>query len=158
MQIPINKDFEKDYKDNLWKGFSMPESISILAALLCCLTVLAILYLKFGIPLDVAPYCSIPFAVPPLAAGFWKSKSGLSLKQYLNVREYVKRTKLLLYEPDEYIYGDIMLGNKEKSKDTNPKRHPDRKEIKKMKKAHKRWARDARKIIKKEGADIYGDL
>ena len=102
MNIPINKDFERDYKDSAWKGYSLRE-LKYLAsgAAIAVLTVL-FFWLELGIPVTAAIYIGVPMGAPVILTGFMKTKNGLSLWQNWKAARYRKATAVLFWEAGEY--------------------------------------------------------
>lgn len=100
MQIPINKDFEEEYKNELAKGFTMRELVSIVAAVLLAAGVTLLVWHLTGLAPNECVYIGLPFCVPILLAGFFK-KQGLTLDAYLKELLYERRTRLLTYDADE---------------------------------------------------------
>lgn len=100
MNIKINKDFDREYKDEMYRGLTSKEVISIVAAAVVAGTVVFLLYRYAGVPLATGVYPGVFCAIPCLAAGFM-SFQGLSPVRYLKEMFYARRTKLLTYDADE---------------------------------------------------------
>lgn len=82
MKLKLNKDFLHEYKNDAWKGFSIPEIISISVALACNLGCTYILWKYAHIAPDKAVYLGIPVMVPALAMGFVKFQDNLTIIEY----------------------------------------------------------------------------
>lgn len=100
MQIQINKDLEEAYKDEIIKGFSIREAVYLGISVGLIGGITAFAYFRFGIMPDTGIYLGIPFAIPVLLMGFYKTQ-GLTLAAYLKEIIYEQRTKILLYDADE---------------------------------------------------------
>lgn len=81
MRIKVNKDFLTEYKDEFWKGFSVPEVISLVLGVTAMGAVAFLVYYFLGISPDTAIYFGLPAAVPFLAVGFVKYQTYLPLTQ-----------------------------------------------------------------------------
>lgn len=102
MNIPINKDFERDYKDNAWRGFSLHE-LKYLAAGVCVAVILClVLWRCVGLSVTAAIYIGIPGGCPLILAGFWRAENGLDLKGCYAASKYRKATAKLSYRAGEY--------------------------------------------------------
>lgn len=82
MNKPINQDIE-NYKDDFWKGLSLRECMYGGAALIAGIVVIGGAYYLLGIPLIAAIYLAIPVVFPLGLTGFWKSKNGMTLPNYI---------------------------------------------------------------------------
>lgn len=102
MNIPINKDFDNDYKETIWKGFSLYELVHLLIGTAVSVALCLILWLAVKLPVIAAIYLSIPIGFPVIAAGFWKSVNGLNLKAHRRAVRYRKDTAVLFQEMGEY--------------------------------------------------------
>ena len=83
MNIPINKDFEHDYRETVYKGFTLHEAKYALAGLVLIVSVCLFLWRYIGISPVLAVYISVPVGAPIMIAGFWQSKNGLTLREHL---------------------------------------------------------------------------
>ena len=88
MNININKDFEKEYKDDSWRGFSMEEVLFF--------------YYQFHLPLNMVLYLGLPPAAPILLLGFFRYY-GMRLTELMKEIWYEKKIKNLSYEAGEYV-------------------------------------------------------
>ena len=102
MNININKDFEKEYKDDSWRGFSMEEVLYIGAALGIMGAVSFFFYYQFHLPLNMVLYLGLPPAAPILLLGFFRYY-GLRLTELMKEIWYEKKIKNLSYEAGEYV-------------------------------------------------------
>lgn len=82
MNKPINQDIE-NYKDDFWKGLSLRECMYGAYALIAGTVVIGGAYYLLGIPLIAAIYLAIPVVFPLGLTGFWKSKNGMTLPNYI---------------------------------------------------------------------------
>ena len=88
MNIPINKDFEHDYRETVYKGFTLHEAKYVLAGLVLIVSVCLFLWRYIGISPVLAVYISVPVGAPIMIAGFWQSKNGLTLREHLAAEGY----------------------------------------------------------------------
>jgi hypothetical protein len=72
MRIEINKDILNDYKDEIWKGFTLRELISLMAGGACALLVVFVLNRWIGMYPATAIYLAVPAALPAVALGFYR--------------------------------------------------------------------------------------
>lgn len=100
MQIPINKDLEEAYRDELFKGFTMREAIYVIASFLLIGGVTALVWQKTGLSPDTSVFVGLPFGIPTLFMGF-KRYQGLTAGAYLKEILYEYRTGMLTYDADE---------------------------------------------------------
>ena len=105
MNIPINKDFEHDYRETVYKGFTLHEAKYALAGLVLIVSVCLFLWRYIGISPVLAVYISVPVGAPIMIAGFWQSKNGLTLREHLAAVKYRKATAMLHYRAGEYQPG-----------------------------------------------------
>lgn len=101
MNININKDFEKEYKDDTWRGFSMKETVCIG----CAVTILGVIafcgYHYMGWPVNMSVYLGLPLAVPVLLYGFYRYQGMTLLELYREIR-YERKIQHLTFEAGEY--------------------------------------------------------
>lgn len=82
MQIKVNKDFLHEYKNEFWKGFTIPELVSIAVGLGCDGVIVYIAWKYFQIAPDNAVYLGMPAMVPALVVGFVKFQDNANLIDY----------------------------------------------------------------------------
>lgn len=102
MNIPINKDLEEEYKNEIVKGFTLREAgyIALSAAIIAGVTFF--MWKNLGLSPDTCIYMGLPFGIPTLFLGFRKFQ-GLSAAAYLKEILYERRTKILIYDADEIL-------------------------------------------------------
>lgn len=100
MRIPINKDLEEEYKDQLFAGYSTMETVWIVVAAAMVIGAAVLAYNLLSLPLETCAYVGIPFGIPAIFIGF-KKFQGLTVFEYLRELVYENRTRLLLYDADE---------------------------------------------------------
>ncbi len=100
MNIKINKDFDKEYKDEVYRGLTAKEAASVVTAAAVAGAVVFLLYRFAGVPLAAGVYPGVFCAIPFLAAGF-VAFQGMSPGRYLKEMRYAHKTRLLVYEADE---------------------------------------------------------
>lgn len=114
MRIPINKDIDEEYKDQLALGFSMKELGWILLAVICIGAVGISCYYLLGLTLEVCFYIGIPFGAIPLFVGM-KKYQGQTLIQHLKELIYESRTRDLVYCADELPHTQFVYSLKKES-------------------------------------------
>lgn len=99
--VPINENFD-DYKDSIWKGYTFREFISIIAGVgsMAGITIILAFCAKWNLYLSMALGGIVAAVI--IFSQFWKSKSGLGLKEYLDARKYEKATAVLRWKCTEY--------------------------------------------------------
>lgn len=102
MKLPINKDFDKEYKDDFMKGFSMREVFFLALAIATVGIIFFLLYQFLDLSTDILIYISLPFGFLVASPGFWRSKSGLSLWEYIKAKDYIDATWHLTYQSTEF--------------------------------------------------------
>lgn len=100
MNIPINKDVEKEYKNELTKGFTAREILYGIAAIGSDVGIAALLHYMLDLNLKYCIYIGFPALFGIAFLGF-KEFQGLSCIAYLKEILYEKRTEVLSYEADE---------------------------------------------------------
>lgn len=100
MNIPISKNLEEEYKNEVAKGFTLREIISIIAGLFVITGATLLLWWKTELPPDICIYAGLPSGIPIFFLGFWRTQ-GLTLEVYLREILYEKRTGILTYDADE---------------------------------------------------------
>lgn len=102
MRIKINKDIEKEYKNEFAQGFTAVECLFIAAALLELIGVTILLYIYTDLSVNLCAYAGLPVAVPTLFLGF-KKFDGMSCGRYLKELLWERKTKILTFEAEEAI-------------------------------------------------------
>lgn len=104
MNIPINKDVEKDYRNEIMKGFTWAEAGCMALGIAVVIVVAVGAWLLFHVSPRYGCYIGLPIAFPIILLGF-KKFQGLSAFAYLKEILYEKRTGILSYDameaPDE---------------------------------------------------------
>ena len=100
MQIPINKDIEEEYKDQLALGFSMKELGWIILAGILIVGIGVFVWQQFGVTPEIAFYIGIPFGIIPIFIGF-KKFQGMTLIQYIKELIYEHKTRDLTFDAGE---------------------------------------------------------
>ncbi|MCP1101981.1 hypothetical protein M2454_000774 [Aequitasia blattaphilus] len=101
MIIPINKDFEKEYQNNSWKGLTLRQTISGLIAFLVSIGIAILLYLKFGFSPVACVYLCTPLMGGIIFLGVYRYQD-LSLIELLKCMLFTKNTKELSMILEEY--------------------------------------------------------
>lgn len=100
MKIDLNKDFEEQYKNELWKGFTAKElgygAVALLVAAAIALTV----WKTTGLAINLCIYAGIPFMVPIIYLAMVKHQGQTWIEHFKNMWFYLQ-TKKLPYEMEE---------------------------------------------------------
>ena len=100
MKIDLNKDFEEQYKNELWKGFTARElgygAVALLVAAVIALTV----WKTTGLAINLCIYAGIPFMVPIIYLAMVKHQGQTWIEHFKNMWFYLQ-TKELPYEMEE---------------------------------------------------------
>ena len=102
MNVPINDDFEKEYKVEAWKGFDLREvaalgiTAGIAAGTACCLRFIV------GLSLATSFYIGLVPAAPFALLAFFRSRTGQSLPEHLETLRYRRATEKLAWQSMEY--------------------------------------------------------
>lgn len=132
MNIPINKDFEHDYRETVFKGFTLHEAKYVTAGLTLMVSFCLFWWYFMGISPVLAVYISVPAGAPVVIAGFWKSQNGLTLKEHLAAVRYRKATGRLCYRAGEY---------KPPAEETAARQIQKGRSLKEQKKLHRKYVR-----------------
>ncbi len=100
MNIPINKDIEEEYRDQIVNGFTLKEGGVVMLAVLIVIGTAAAAYYLFALSPKYGCYIGIPLAFPVLFFGF-KRFQGLTALEYIREIIYERRTKVLAYDAEE---------------------------------------------------------
>lgn len=119
MQIEINKDFETEYKDDWWKGFTFRETAIIAVAVIVSIIVCYCLYKYAGMPLEWVIYTAIPLILPILFLGFYRYQD-MTLWEFVKELLYEDDIQVLCWNAAEYEYPEIP---KEKNTSKNQKKN-----------------------------------
>lgn len=103
MKVNINKDFLTEYKDDVWKGFSMKELITLIIAACVAGGVICLLHFRFGIDPATAVYGGVPVAIPIILLGFFKYQGYLNPIDYIREIMFTGKIRLLTYETAESV-------------------------------------------------------
>ncbi len=99
---PINDDFEKEYKSDVWKGFALPELLSIGTAVVLMIVIMAVLIFGFDVDVSIALVVAMVPALPVLLISFGKSPEGDSLITTFKHKQFQAATRSLIYVCGEY--------------------------------------------------------
>ena len=72
LNININKDFEKHYKDDAWRGFTLKEVCCMLLFLILLFGMVFFCWKWLHMQPDLAVYLAVPFGLPVLCVGFFE--------------------------------------------------------------------------------------
>ena len=100
MSIPINKDLEKEYRNEFFKGFTLKEIGHVALGLAVMGAVTALVWSRTGLSPAICIYIGLPFGIVPMYFGF-KTFQGMSARKYLQELWYERKTAQLLYQACE---------------------------------------------------------
>lgn len=101
MKININKDFEQAFPDEAFGGFTLKQCVTAGAGFLIAgITVISMWYVT-GLGIVECTYAGIPVMIPVCILGFYKYQGQTPWKLLKEIR-YMRETRLLLYEAEEY--------------------------------------------------------
>lgn len=101
MKINMNKDFEQAFPDEAFGGFTLKQCLTAAAGILAAgITVISLQHVT-GLGIVECTYIGIPVMIPVCILGFYKYQ-GQSPLQMLKEMRYMKGTRLLLHEAEEY--------------------------------------------------------
>lgn len=137
MQIPINKDYAKEYRIGVWKGFTLHEVKYMVLGTAVSVVCGSILIFALGLHYQIAIPASVFLMFPVARMGFWESETGLNRMEYKKARKYRKSTAVLLnragecrpYEPEGW----------------KPAEKRTKKELRAMKRRHRAFVRKQQK-------------
>lgn len=101
LKIDINKDFMKEYKSNLYKGFSGSELVYLIGGLSISAVMVVLAMKVFNMQPVFAVYMSVPLATPVMFAGIYKFQDYLKPQDYLREKQYTENSARLHFETDE---------------------------------------------------------
>ncbi len=101
MKLLTNKDFEKEYKDDAWRGFSGGEVLALIGALLCCIGMMYLLWKYARMPLSVAVYPAVFLSSPVLAMGFFTYQD-MKVPELFREWYWSRKISKLIFEAEEY--------------------------------------------------------
>lgn len=100
MKIDLNKDFEEQYKNELWKGFTARELVYGGVALLVAGVIAVLLWKVTGLAINICIYAGIPFMAPIIYLAMVKHQ-GNTWSEYLKNVWFYTQTKELSCEMEE---------------------------------------------------------
>ncbi len=101
MNIPINKDIETEYKNELYKGLTLRECGYFAVSVAVMGTAAVLLIFKSGLAVEACVYIGIACGVPILFLGFKKFQGGLTVFEYLKEILWERKTRVLTYDAGE---------------------------------------------------------
>ena len=108
MKIDLNKDFEEQYKNELWKGFTARELGYGAAALVVAAVIALTVWKTTGLAINLSIYTGIPFMVPIIYLAMVKHQGQTWIESIKNVWFYLK-TKELPYEMEERDFSSYRI-------------------------------------------------
>ena len=118
MDIKINKNFETEYKDDAYKGFSIKECLALLTAAALIGGETFLLWKYAGLAPAEAVYIAMPAVFPVIAWGFY-SYQKMSMTQCVKEMLFSRKTSLLVYEAGEAWKEDARTFTTEKKEERN---------------------------------------
>ena len=101
MNIKLNKDFETEYPDDVWRGFTARQVVTILFAGALAIGVGALVWKLTGINPKYCIYLGMPVMGLILYIGF-KQNQGMHLEEYLKELSYERKIRHLTFEAGEF--------------------------------------------------------
>lgn len=83
MRIPVNKDFLHEYKNEFWKGFTIPELASIVVGLTLDGIIVFLCWKYLHISPSTAVYIGMPALALSIFVGFKKMQDNANLLEYV---------------------------------------------------------------------------
>lgn len=154
MNIPINKDFEHDYKQSFWKGFSLSEIKFMSAGIAVAVSVSGFAWLIVGLPVTASIYIGVPIAFPIILMGFYKTRNGLTPLEYLKALRYRKATAILPYQAGEY--SEVIVALPANRKQEKKRKKKMKKDYRSFLKSSKKQERMKNRRMRKEGRKNHG--
>lgn len=100
MKIDINKDFEKAFPDDLWKGFTLKQIITFSVGLIMAAGTIIALWVFLKISPVTGSYIAIPVMLPICFIGIYEYQNHSLWAMYKEMRFY-RATKKLSYGAEE---------------------------------------------------------
>ena len=88
MKIDLNKDFEEQYKNELWKGFTARELGYGVVALLVAGGIAFSVWKATGLAINLSIYAGIPFMVPIIYLAMVKHQGHTWIESLKNVSQH----------------------------------------------------------------------
>ena len=101
MKIDLNKDFEEQYKNELWKGFTARELGYGAAALLVAAVIALTVWKTTGLAINLSIYTGIPFMVPIIYLAMVKHQGQTWIESIKNVWSFLMRWKKEIFHLTE---------------------------------------------------------
>lgn len=122
MNIKLNKDFEQEYPDDVWKGFTGRQTATIIiAVVLGGATIFGIWYLT-----RIEPKYCVYLGMPVLAAilffGF-KQYQGMFVEQYLKELLFERKIRHLSFDAGELEEKNVRIFSMDTKKKEGRKKH-----------------------------------
>ena len=100
MKIDINKDYEKAFPDDLWKGFTLKQIITFSVGLIMAAGTIIALWVFLKISPVTGSYIAIPVMLPICFIGIYEYQNHSLWAMYKEMRFY-RATKKLTYGAEE---------------------------------------------------------
>ena len=148
MNIPINKDFETEYPQNIAGGFSMKELKFIVCGLAAAISSGLFLIFVLGINYQIGIFAALIPMTPIVLMGFRQNKNGLSMTEAYKAKKYRKKTAVLLYKAREYVPDYPPM---------EKRLIAEKPDLRKMKREHRKYVKVKLKEQRKEKQEIGND-
>lgn len=102
MKIDINKDLEKAFPDDLWKGFTLKQIITFSVGLIMAAGTIIALWVFLKISPVTGSYIAIPVMLPICFIGIYEYQNHSLWAMYKEMRFY-RATKKLTYGAEEAL-------------------------------------------------------
>ena len=101
MNIKLNKDFEVEYPDDVWRGFTARQVITIIFAAACAIGTGALVWKLTEIPPNYCVYAGMPVMAGILYVGF-KQTQEMYLEEYLKELSFERKIRHLTFDAGEF--------------------------------------------------------
>jgi len=123
MQIEINENIEEQ-KDDFFRGFTLKQTIAMVALLLVVGGGSVILYFVYHVPIEMAIYVTLPFGAVISIVGFWPAnKAGFTFVEMMKAKKRVRYQPTLYYRGTEFSDEFDIRNSEAMSTDTHTKRN-----------------------------------
>lgn len=100
MKIPINRDLNKDFKNDVFKGFDWKELLYGVIGLVLIIVTAIVCGFYLHVPAQLCIVIGVVPAIPVFYLGFHKIQD-MSVMEYFKEFLYDKMTEELIYDADE---------------------------------------------------------
>lgn len=105
MQISINKDFEKEYPQDAFKGLTWMQTLCFAIGMIGSVGMMFLFWIYTNLPVDIVVYISLPFLAVCMGIGFYKYQNRMTVYQWIKQMIRFEDTKLFVYQAYEMTPG-----------------------------------------------------